>query len=547
MEATTVCMTGHRLWTPSADVSRLANRNSHFCSKCGEKTAAADNYCAGCGQSLLKLTKAEEDLSTMSPPQGSRQENQKIIRSSQAISLQLARIGKVLKRTFMPVLLAFAMMLVFSYILFSFVDASFDQFSERTVGYTPADIVDELSYELDANTEAFEIPKKFLGYTDVVMASHLLTPTYEAEGIANLGQERNKVNGELAIKGKSILLLLIPLIALFAAGIFYRKRNQEISLRLFLSGAIGIGLVYGIFLAIFSMFSGFHYEIKLVEADESVSLKMDAAYPLFFTWIKGFLFGAGFSFLGMLFSINYRHMTKQLARLMPFGEAVHQGFAAFVRGFAVMIVIMVIYLGMKIKDLQKSLEWMNIPFLDHLFEQSSSAVVFMGANLGSIIYSMLHFSPLTIEASGNGPGETGSITYHIWTGFSMEGAAEELDASELEFLFISNDIELWLKAAILVPVALLIFAGYRLAKTNQANIKSLAVFSAVYAVFVTVLASAASFSFEGSVKVFGEAPEGMSMSLTIGIFKAFIGGFILSLITGITGVYLYKFMPRRIK
>lgn len=529
--------------TSTSNGLKLANRSSNFCPKCGEKTNVTDNYCAGCGQSLLKFTKGEEEVKIQRKIPATRQESPKWTRAEESFFLSPASIVSVFKKSLVPVTIAFIAMFILSYVISSFINASYNEFFEETVGYSPTDIIEEFVFEFDTYVEA---PGNIIGFTDVVMASHLMSPTYKIEGLVNLDNENSKMNGELAINGATILILLIPFISLFAAGILYRKKNHEVSMRSFLSGAIGIGLIYSILLTIISLFSGFHYELNFADSGESVSLTMDTAYPFFFTLIKGFVIGAAFSFLGMLFSINYRRITKQLGSLMPFGEAAHQGFATFLRGFSVMLVVTVIFIVTKINDIKERLEWEAVPFPDQLLEQSAVAVASMSVNFGAMMYSMLHFSPLTFEGSDGSFEGAGSIAYNIWTGFSTKGGANEIDMTVLEFMFSSNNIDLWLKLLIIIPTVLLIFAGYRMTKMGQTNFKSLAIFSVVYAIFVAILTGAVSVSFDGFMRVFGEESERMSMSLTINVLKAFVGSFILAYIAGFVGSFLRRFLPGKV-
>jgi hypothetical protein len=360
----------------------------------------------------------------------------------------------------------------------------------------------------------------------------------------NLEYEEYKGTGEVNSSFSYVLFMIFPILALFAGGIFYRKQNPEISISSFLSGAIGIGLIYSLLLSIFSLFSGFDYDLNLSESGESVLFNLSASYPFFQTFLKALLIGTVFSFLGMLFSINFRQMTIHLEHLIPYGNAVHQGFAAFTRGFITLSIIIITFLAIKLNEWKSSLEWidvLDVPGLSQLLEKTTWAAGYLGVQLSSLIYSMLHFSPLSFTLEGD--GESGGIDYSIFSGFTYLGDAVTEDMSSLEYFFSSYDIDLYLQLAVLIPVLLLLFAGYSMAKSNQSSFKSLAIFSLVYSLFAVSLAAVCAVHVDGMVDIIGESKTILNFSVATSTFKVFIGSFILAYIAGFAGSYLTKFFP----
>ena len=72
---------------------------------------------------------------------------------------------------------------------------------------------------------------------------------------------------------------------------------------------------------------------------------------------------------------------------MPFGDAIHQGFSAFVRGYLhLFLSLWFVVLAIKVNDLQKTYKWLGNPFVNQFFEQSGMTVVFAGVGLSSLIF-----------------------------------------------------------------------------------------------------------------------------------------------------------------
>ena len=527
---------GTSLKSPSISQSVIALSDGNYCSNCGHHTSVADNYCCDCGHYLLKLTSVEDEQRVPT------QEKQRISLRKKNSAWSPGLMVPILKRTFAPAVIAFVLMLVLNFLFSNFYQAINKDFFEMAFNTTTEDIAYEISEQFDVNVKA---PDEVFGFTDFVMASHQMSPKYELEAMSNIYGEVEKATGKLNINGESILLIVLPLISLFAAGIIYRKKNPEISISSFLISAAGIGLLYSLMVMVLSFFSGFDYKLNFSEAGDSVSIKIDTTYHFFFVFIKSLFIGFGFSLLGMLFSIDSRKITKHLESLMPFGSAIHEGFSAFIRGFALVSIVMIVILAIKVKDLQDSLDWLGSPFINQWFEQSGMMVVFAGVGLSTLIYSMLHFSTLSFDFTQYGfYGETAGIGYSIFSGFNYSGTANELDIAQLDYYINAYDIDLYLKLAIIIPILFLLIAGYFLKSPNRSIYSSLAIFSLVYSLFTVILASMGSIAIEGEMRVIGEQTERISITLAINLFKVFMGSFLISYIAGFAGSYLRKLLHK---
>ena len=197
---------------------------------------------------------------------------------------------------------------------------------------------------------------------------------------------------------------------------------------------------------------------------------------------------------------------------------------------------------------RRALEWLGNPFINQLFEHSGMTVVFAGVGLSSLIYSMLHFSPLSFNFTQYGfNGETAGISYSIFSGFKYHGSANELDIAQLDYYISAYDIDLYLKLAIIIPILFLLIAGYCLKSPNRSIYISLAIFSLVYSLFTVILASIGSIAIEGEMRILGEQTERVSITLAINLFKVFMGSFIMSYIAGFAGNYLRRLLHKPVK
>ena len=117
---------------------------------------------------------------------------------------------------------------------------------------------------------------------------------------------------------------------------------------------------------------------------------------------------------------------------------------------------------------RRASQWLGNPFVNQLFEHSGMTVMFAGVGLSSLIFSMLHFSPLSFNMTQYGfNGESAGISYSIFSGFKYHGSANELDIAQLDYYISAYDIDLYLKLAIIIPILFLLLAGYYLKSSNR--------------------------------------------------------------------------------
>jgi len=498
-----------------------------FCPDCGNGASEKDNYCRECGQSLFAIKENECEVLPVN----------KISLPKVAFS-----IPSLLKKVLIPAIIAFIIMLALNVLSFRSIHSFYEEVFFSIFQVSPEHMAEEMGAMFDTTVEP---PGPLIGLTDHIMLSHGVSPTYHMELTNHVSSYTESGGGELSLKGTFVILLLLPFIALFAAGIVYRRKNEEVSLQNFLTGAMGIGLLYSLLLLILSFFSGFNYKLDLSEAGERIIFEIGTAYSFLHAFLKAFFLGTMVSFFGMLFSIDYRRVTRHLEKIGPYGNAVHQGFAAFVRGFFFFTLIMILILYNKMTDLKVMLLRYGAVDLDHFFDKTFQMVGYLGVQLSSIIYSLLPFSSLSLSNRIDSPyvNENGEILYSIFNGFRMDGDASTGWLADLHYFFNMFHFNVYLKLALVIPILFLLCAGFSMAKYNGFSIQKLAVASLVYSLLMAGLAIICGFEVEAVLDNFEGVRETILIAITVNSLKVWLGSFILAFAAGFAGSFISRYIP----
>lgn len=439
------------------------------------------------------------------------------------------------KKAIIPALLAIIIVFLIS---FSMLKSSEKTYNQLINGNMRSYNINSLLNELESQTNT-DLPKinKIIGISDIVMLSHLQNPEITIKANGEVFGEKGDITGDAKAKNGFLIYLFIPFIALFAAGILagYRNRRNNITERLF--DSLGIAILYSIFFTIFSLFSGFSYNVNLNEKMFHLGIDINTHYSLVKTFLMTLLFGFFFSSFGNLFSIRYRKVTGHLAEWIPSGEAIHQAIAVPMRGMFIIFVVLFIYLSSKLADFKDSIsaDLLGSPLSD-LIDKSYTVISTLSVQLGCYIWNLIHLSPLSYVAQVT--GMKGSVDYSIFSGFKTTGNTSDMDIQTLESMISSTDFEMYIKLALLLPIVLFIWAGYRIAK--QPNlIKNLLIFSFVYSIIMLGIASISDIGFSFSGKMMGETGN-VSMELGFGLSGLFIRSLIFSFVFAYLGTWINK-------
>ncbi|MDZ5472037.1 hypothetical protein SM124_09790 [Bacillus sp. 31A1R] len=529
------CINDGTLLSP-INVKFKASGKRQFCQDCGSKGNGQDNYCLSCGSSMTQFAKSKAvALGGVTVPKVEVSQLKENLNSS--IKIPSFSLGTI-KNAIIPVIVSFIVLFLLAFAVLStsqnFMNSLVEEGTEEfDINY----MLDMLAEETDK-----DIPKmdEIFGIMDMVMLSNLQNLNFNMEIKGDYDGEEGSMKGELKIENGSIIYLLIPFISLFIGGVVLGVQNRSNSSKLSLT--LIFSILYALILSIVSLFSGFSFKEKFNEEYFNISVDIGTDYSFFTSLLLGFVLAFIFAGLGTLFANNYRKTTGHLAEFSSYGEAVHQAFSTVVRGVLLTIVVVIAILSVKVKEFKDDLGFIiNSTPLEELLDKSYIFITTTGAQIGSYVWNLLHLVPLTFSL--NEEGEKGSITYSIFSGFTTDGEAKDSDIYMLEKVFESSDVSLYLKLGLLVPILLLLWAGFNIAKqSNQLYIK-LAVFSIIYALLMGGLASLTDLGFSGIFKdMTYSSGEKMEMGMFLGYSPVgtFIRSFLFAFLLAYLGTWLRK-------
>lgn len=489
---------------------------STFCSDCGKNVSVKDNYCDSCGSALLNYQKA----GLMKPA---------AVKGEQAVSFPRS-IKNHFKTALISAIAGLLLVFLINWAVLAINEATYKSFLKEAYGgsFNIENMTDYFESTTDSNLPE---PGKLVGVTDMVMASHLISPTLSTS-VGEFMEDEFKREYKLSLG--LVINLLIPAIALFIAGIFFRKKTKEASIYSVFYGSLSIAPLYGVILSIVSFFSGFSYEVKI----EELSLDLSTSYFFLAAFLKGFGIAFLFSLIGMLFSITFKKATGHLSDMLSIGEALHQGIATFFRSFLIFAVIMMIavYNGLKRLEIFAAESLGSSP-LGLLLEKSFGFILAAGAQLGVYAWNLASFGALAF--TGKEDKDEFSLAYSILSGLKPTGDYSGSDMFEMQMFLDSINFGLYTKLAVLILAALFVWSGYRLAVKGNASIKSLAIYSLVYSVMFGLLTYLAGFHFS-SESLATEDSYHYEITFGVSAMATFVKSLIMSFILAYAGTLIVK-------
>jgi hypothetical protein len=507
----------------------LQKNKTVYCSGCGETVAESQNYCHTCGNTNLKF------------------ESRKVIdiaQSKESIAIQKPSFSSMfdlgmVKKAILPVVSALLILFLLSLSIISSTEIYYQELLGEDVTDMDINFLME-QIERETGTDLPEIDK-LIGVTDLMLLSHLIDPTFKLDINGEMFGERGEMTGDIGVNNGIVMYLLIPFIALFIAGCIAGFRNKEASIGNRVQQAFLIAIFYSILLSVLSLFIGFNYKLNLDEADVVMNIHLSNNYSFFATLFVSFILAFLFSGLGLLFARNFKQTTGVLHQEYAFGEAIHQSIWTFVRGIGVFFVISIAIIGSKVNEFKAQIlpEVIGTP-LEEILDKSYLLVTTLSAQLSVLVWNVVHLSPLKlVVAEGVGAGEEeASMSYGLFSGLSAKGEANT-DLFFAQMFLKEANIDLYLKLAIILPILLFLWAGYRIAAKSYNLLNSIAVFSILYAVLMTGLASLSSLGVDVSMNAFGDT-EGFNAGLGFSAFGVFIRSLLFAAIFSYIGSWLHK-------
>lgn len=501
--------------------------NSAFCSNCGDKKISNDNYCMECGNTHFQYS-TEKGL----VPKLTTDKIAGIQFRQNPLSLNWLNL-QYIKNAIIPVIIAILVIFGLSFsVMKSSENLLNSMLSEQMDNNGMNSVLTQI--ETKAGTS---LPKSFFGISDIVMMSNLqnLSMTFDIKGTVD--GEDGKIHADAKAKNVFLIYILIPLIGLFAGGIFAGRKNRITQPEKVFSHAAWIAIIYTLFMSIFSLFAGYSFHTNVNVGGTSLLIDFKANYSFIKTLLMTLLFGFSFSCLGILFSITFRKATGHLADWYPSGEAIRLAIVIPFSGIALFTFSLFIYFSSKLSDFKHEFSsyLLNTP-LEKLLDHSYVLIASLSVQLGSYIWNLLHLSPLQLLIDMR--DMKGSLTYNPFSGFKITGDSS-LNTFSLNSSLFTTDIEMYLKLAIFIPIALFIFAGFRIGKKPNL-LKNLIIFSAVYAVIMCVLTAITNLGFTLNAQITGQTPVNMSMDLGYGNAGTFIRSLLLSFVFAYLGTWINK-------
>ncbi|MBS4174248.1 zinc ribbon domain-containing protein [Bacillus sp. FJAT-49736] len=499
-----------------------------FCSSCGTKTSNEDLYCSSCGQSLV--TTKVQTRGGLSDISWTKTTEINVPAARKLLSFPLD-----IKNSLISTAIALGVVVIFALVLMLGAKSIMNNLmSEGMQGMELSDMMSELEYNTDT-----DLPKldSIVGFTDFVMAEHLQIPKIVAKVQGSSILDVGHFNGSVKIGIGMLIYIIGPFLGLFIAGLYIGRQKVTKTITEKLYQALSIGICYAIILSIFSLFSGFSKKMSISEDGLHMSFHLGVNYSFFGVLITSLLFGVFFSFLGILFSVNFKRTTGNLREISTYGQAFHQGFAVFYRGFGLCALVCII--GLSIWGAKYNVFDYLEQHIDFLTVSKMKVFYYLtlGLQFGLYIWSLLHIAPLSFGT--NIGGDNGTLTYQIFSGFKGTGAADQ-DYWMLENALSTHNIDLYLKLAIIIPIALFLYAGFRMAKSASFSWKSIVLFALVYSLFMSIAAGYT--NMEMGLSFSGTGLPSKSQFLFFGFhpFGMFIRSFLFSFLISYGGAFLRK-------
>lgn len=483
-----------------------------YCGGCGSPKSSTSNYCLTCGTSAFKYSKATTEKDTVKSTEN-------------RIHVPTISVQGGIKPAMIAAAAGAVLVLLLTYILFSsLTNLSQPLLSEFTDG--SFDIEDTIAEINEYSDNKLQAPPKLIGFTDFVMATHLVKPTLK--GDANVPFQ-GLIEWKASLSLGIILLLIIPVVSLFISGILYRRLVKEQHIKILLQGSLSIAILYGLFLSILSLFSGFSYFL------EAISIDVSTHYGFISAFIKGFFLSFLFSFLGMLFSFDYKKVTAHLRTMLPYGDAIHQGISTFFRGLIAFFLLSVALIKIAAD------KFSNDADMD-IFANSFTALITFGTQAGFYFWNLANLGTLRLIQMED--QITSTLGYSIFSGLKVAGNEFSTDdILETELMLADINTGIFLTLGILLTVALYIWSGYRLAKNGQASIQSLVIYSLVFACLLSIASGFAQSQISLLVTHDSDIKQ-MEFSLGFNVFLTFIKGWLMAFIFAFAGSFILKWRTK---
>ncbi|MDM5314845.1 hypothetical protein QUF49_02500 [Fictibacillus sp. b24] len=429
--------------------------------------------------------------------------------------------SKQVKTAALGAFLSFLILIAFSVLLNQIASDQINEFlkSEGINSYSLDSVFEELENETDVTK-----PDPFIGASDYVLLSNMVDSKVSASVEGSSGFEDDEFDVGMNIKTATgtFILLIVPFLALFAGGLFYAKKNAADTISQRLKAAAILGAVYGLLLALATLFSGFSYDAKIDEEFAKIAIEIDNNYSFLGALVNGFVLGTLFAGLGALVQPGSFKSFGNLSHSYRYGESIHQGIGTFFRGVVIMGVVALIAALVKTDDLE-NIQW--------------GILIVFCAQAGLYMWNLLNFPSLLLQVSGD--GEEFSMNYSLLGGLDEKASGSPAINIIQSFFDEVINIETVLYPSIVILVVLFIYAGYRIALQSGMNMRNILIFSFTYSLLLSFFVAITKIG--AAVSADAEFDMGkMELFIGFNIIPAFVFSFILATVLAYAGGYLAR-------
>lgn len=449
--------------------SQVEHRISGFCASCGNSVNSSAQYCQHCGEShsTMKLGTAKKaSVSQANKPFAMPTVTKSFMTQNSLLSILMA-VG-------ITILLTISTAYIIKTQAESFVidmsDGELTSSDFKTMNMLSDSIEEDLGMEID-------LPNIYNVFTYISLMHSI---DFELVGELSGKEDGESIQGDLQMNAQNLSLssLFIVIILLVIGGLIlgYIVKRKNLPLG---ESILGFSLIYGLFLMVSSFIASFSFKESFEIFYSRVNVNISGEFPLIESFMVGTFLASGVAGLAALLMVYGRDVFLYI-------RTKSSAIQYLVYSTFISLVGVSLFTGIYFSISGKYIE-------GELFSEQANAVGnFIAGPMGMWVWNLSHLIPLnfTFEA----PGENEIFSLHL---FSSYKKLFELDSmytfSQIKELFFINDgLPLLLKASLLIPVVLLIIAGYHLYQTHRLNIIELVKFSLIYAVimiFVRVFSS----------------------------------------------------------
>lgn len=449
---------GKNLNQPQQSIVKLAAPKTAYCHQCGTKNLPHGLFCTSCGISIMSI---EQHMSARKTDDDSSETYQ----ASWKEFLSFDSILTSIKKSYLGVVIAFAILFLLSFLAKSMVSSAL-----RSA------LADKLGYNLEV-----------VNTIQMMMYGNFVTVSGKVNVFGNLG------NVAASLHLGILALFAIPILSLVLAGYITAKQNNIDHPLDGLRTSIGIGIPYAILLSIFSLFAGISSggDVPLGSFG-SASVSIHYHFSFFSALFHGLLFGIILSWLGTWIHIGLWKKTIDQNKY-------HRNIVLFRN--SIVVIAIGVCISSLIAFIASFTNGESIPFFYRLL---------LSSQIGVYLWHAAHFNWLTVST----PGDTGY--FHLFKGSMDDGPFGALLGKSF-----------WVVFVLIANASMLFFASKNIKKISGSFSKNAIYFSIIYGFLAAFLASLTKISFgmtAGALMV----SENVKLQIGFNIFMVFLLGTVVS-------------------